>query len=118
MMKRKKKGLVEAAIPALGPDGLPDPRTPPPRPKALDAAKKSLQALLDESGPGLTVATGFGFADTSSGGDPAWRLYVFRGADVGLPQAGLPATHEGFSVHERSMPTVSPLWNRAPHRFG
>lgn len=79
----------------------------PPRPKNLnDAAEKLAKEL------GVSVAAGYGFGDKDKK-DPAWRLFAFS-LDAAVK---VPTEFDGFPVSRRAMPTISPAWGKAAHRF-
>jgi hypothetical protein len=90
MMRRPAK-KVDANAPPPPPrdNGL------PPKPPELDAAKASLQKEL---GAHVNVATGFALKE-------GWSLFVFT------DEASLkvPAKHDGWHVHRRSVPKAGPV---------
>ena len=80
----------------------------PPRPKNLNEAAEKLSAEL-----GVAVASGYGFGDDPKDRSQAWRLFAFS-LDKGI---AVPAEYQGFPVSRRAMPTISPAWGKAAHRF-
>lgn len=88
-MRFRKKVDPNAPPPPPRDNGLPD------KPKDLDAALQSLQALL----PGVNVSTGYGFSPKKKA-ETCWLLFVFTD-DKDLQ---VPAEHAGYLTRRMGVP--------------